>query len=188
MTSSTSLSTCSRPGFSQLDDVLLQIRPRVKRVVLKKLGRVPPAKIDASDIVQLAFERVFLHFADFKGTTRKEFDGWVFRIAVNLVRDHIKFWSRGRRDMRVEQSIQLGILIAESLERASKVAEDREQFAIVMNRLHSLPVNQRTAVTLRHLRQMKVREIAACMNLSEDAVAGLLRRGMKRLQQAISSG
>ena len=52
--------------------------------------------------------------------------------------------------------------------------------------LTELPQDQRTAIELHHLHDCSVAEIGQQMGRTEPAVAGLLRRGLKRLRELLS--
>jgi RNA polymerase sigma-70 factor (ECF subfamily) len=51
--------------------------------------------------------------------------------------------------------------------------------------LEQLPEDQCTVVELHHLQDRAVADIAATLGRSEAAVAGLLRRGIKRLRELL---
>ena len=64
--------------------------------------------------------------------------------------------------------------------------ERQEQLLRLARALAQLPDDQRTAVELHHLRDGPVAEIARQMGRTEAAVAGLLRRGLKRLRELLA--
>jgi RNA polymerase sigma-70 factor, ECF subfamily len=51
--------------------------------------------------------------------------------------------------------------------------------------LAKLPEDQRTAIERRHLQAWSVAELAAATGRTEASVAGLLRRGLKRLRELL---
>ena len=51
--------------------------------------------------------------------------------------------------------------------------------------IQELPSNQRKAIILRHLRGHSLKEVADELQLSEDAVGGLLRRGRQQLVERL---
>ena len=65
----------------------------------------------------------------------------------------------------------------------SEHAARQEQLLKLADALAKLPDDQRLALELRHLQGHKVPAISAMMDKSTAAVAGLLRRGLKRLRE-----
>ena len=53
--------------------------------------------------------------------------------------------------------------------------------------LEMLPEDYSTAISLRYLADQPVEEIAAMMNKTQPAVAGLLRRGLKELRDRLQN-
>ncbi len=47
--------------------------------------------------------------------------------------------------------------------------------------MQELPLQQRTAIILKHLQGLPLREVAESMNITESATAGLLHRGRQQL-------
>jgi RNA polymerase sigma-70 factor (ECF subfamily) len=60
-----------------------------------------------------------------------------------------------------------------------------EQAVVLTLALEELPADQREAVRLRHLEGLPLAEIADRLGRSEDAVAGLLKRGMRTLRERL---
>jgi RNA polymerase sigma-70 factor (ECF subfamily) len=48
-----------------------------------------------------------------------------------------------------------------------------------------LPDDQRTAIEMHHLRDQPVADIARALGRTEASIAGLLRRGLKRLRELL---
>jgi RNA polymerase sigma-70 factor (ECF subfamily) len=80
----------------------------------------------------------------------------------------------------------------------SQLTSREEQVRDLLKYLHQLPDAQREAMTLHLLESLTVKEVAAQMNLAlkndgkdkeeltEDAVSGLIRRGVKTLKRRMS--
>ena len=110
--------------------------------------------------------------------------------------DHaVADFGRAKRDVAREQplvhlaersSAQLEALCAAELTSPSQVAQRAEELLRVANALGDLPDEQRSAVLAYYWRGASVRDIAAEMQRSDAAVAGLIYRGVKRLNERLA--
>lgn len=91
--------------------------------------------------------------------------GWLYTVALNLVRRHARRRSRERD------------LVAGGRPPPVVAEGHREVWDVVQ----SLPPRQRTAVTLRYLLDMKEREVAEVMKVSPGTVASTLAAARGRL-------
>lgn len=102
---------------------------------------------------------------------------WLFGIARNLARDHIK--KQARRGYHEE--ITEAVTRPEDPETA--VVDMRQDIAAAMG---SLTGDQQMVLWLRFLLDKSVNETAALMDRSEDAVKNLQRRALAAMQRALA--
>ncbi len=160
----------------------LQLDPRLR------------GKVDPSDVVQQTLTKAHQYREQFRGETAAEQAGWLRRILANSLVDAARKFGR-EIDVQhsLEQAIQgssarIEAWLAAEQSSPSQVVQRQEQLLGLARALAKLPEDQRTAVELHHLRDAPVAEIATLMERSEASVAGLLRRGLKRLRELLQEG
>ncbi len=153
------------------------------------------AKIDASDIVQQTLLEAHRGAEQFRGESEDELRGWLRRIMARNLADEVRKHRRGKRDANLEQSLQdaltnSSICLERYLDGGTSSPETRamrnEQLIELSVAIESLPEDQRRAVTLHHLQGKSSAEIAHQLEKTEIAIAGLLRRGLKRLRELMA--
>ncbi len=84
-------------------------------------------------------------------------------------------------------SISLGAWLAAEQSTPSEQAVRHEQAIIVAGALARLPQSQREALILHYWQDCSLAEIAAHLERTTDAVAGLLKRGLKNLRALLET-
>jgi RNA polymerase sigma-70 factor (ECF subfamily) len=162
----------------------LQLAPRLQ------------AKLDPSDIVQETLLRAHERLPQFRGTTDAELAAWLRQILCNQLKDAIRKYGPGTRDIALERSLQAGIdqssarleaLLAAKQSSAADHLLRQEELLQLADALERLPVDQRTALELQYFEDASVQAIAEEMGRTRAAVGGLLRRGMKRLRELLEA-
>ncbi|SHK59263.1 RNA polymerase sigma-70 factor, ECF subfamily [Desulfatibacillum alkenivorans DSM 16219] len=130
---------------------------------------------EAEDIAQETFLRLYKTSAAYR--QKASLKTFLLRIAKNLCIDHFR---KKKPDLLNElPEIPTEATPLSQLEAA--VSADMLEKAI-----DDLPVNQRTAVLLRHMEQLSYNQIAEVMEVSLGAVESLLVRARRTLRAAVS--
>ena len=163
----------ARAGDMDAYEVLLRRhRDRIYRIALRMLGD----RHDAEDIAQDVMIQVWTALAGFTGSS--SFTTWLYRIVVNRCLNQL----RGRRWTRpVLEGDPQPVAGAEDMVIA------RQRAGAAMEAIAALPSDQRAVIVLHQLEGLSYREVAAVVNISEDAVRGRLHRARLNLLESLRS-
>jgi len=135
------------------------------------------------------------HGARFRGRSDGERLAWLRQILAHNLADALRAFRRAKRDVARERSVQQALdqssvrveawLAAEQSSPSQQVAGE-EEAVLLARALAELPDAQREALLLRHWDGWSLKEISRHMGRSPDAVAGLLKRGLKQLRAVLS--
>jgi RNA polymerase sigma-70 factor (ECF subfamily) len=192
----TTLIRAARDGDeSAVNRLLAEYRPYLRLIAEQEVGPALQRREDASDIVQRTEIEAYQAIRKFQGSSEPEFSAWLKQIlrrnVSNLVRDH----RAAKRDVRRERylddsddSVSVTWLTPPGRRHTSASSHviKAEAALKLLRALHALPDDQCTAVRLRHLKGCSVDEIAATMQKSPAAVAGLIRRGVLALRDQVA--
>jgi RNA polymerase sigma-70 factor (ECF subfamily) len=148
--------------------------------------------LDASDIVQQTLLEAHQSSGDFRGKSDPEKAAWLRQILARNLADELRKFRRGKRDVRLEASLEAALnessvrmerWLASEDGTPSQHAVANEQLVVLAAAMMKLPDDQRKAVELHHLQGYRSAIVAERLERSEVSVAGLLRRGLKRLRE-----
>jgi RNA polymerase sigma-70 factor (ECF subfamily) len=166
-------------------------------LVLARLHHDPRlrGKLDPSDVVQSALLHAHANQDQFRGEKGTEFLAWLRAILANELAEATRRYSRRRRDVKVERSLQAALddsatrvasWLAADGSSPSHQAVRREQLLALADAMTELPADQRRAVEVHHLQGHSLAETAERLGRSREAVAGLLYRGVRYLRQRLT--
>lgn len=147
---------------------------------------------DAADtLTQECFLKAYKSRSSFRGES--SVDTWLFRIAVNLARDHHRnrrqgFWKRLFTDSRGDEDEQPLIdTVADRRTTAEAGLLAREEVEKVWQTVRRLSPNQREVFVLRFAEEMGLDEIAQTLEMEVGTVKSHLSRALtavrKRLEE-----
>jgi RNA polymerase sigma-70 factor (ECF subfamily) len=155
------------------------------------LGTRLRGKIDPSDIVQQSLLEAHQDLPAFRGTSDAELIAWLRQILARNLLNVARDFAAQKRDLKREvhlaqqleqSSLRLDRFLAAEQTSPSHALVRGEQAMKLVDALAELPNDQRTAIIQKHLQDRSLAEIADQMGRSTLAVAGLLKRGLKRLR------
>lgn len=133
---------------------------------------------DALDLAQETFVRVYRHRARYRAGAK--FSTWMFQIALNLARDHLR-----RRRRRPTTSLDEAPEPA-TTQHPGTAATDAEAAATVRAAVAALPFELREAVVLAEFQHLPHAEIATIVGATPKAVETRLYRAREKLRTQLA--
>jgi RNA polymerase sigma-70 factor (ECF subfamily) len=166
------------------------------RAYLRLLARLHLApqlrgKLDPSDVVQQTLLQAYQALDQFRGRSAAEWTAWLRQILARNLARAVRDFGRARRDLAREQSLQAALdassarleaWLAADQSSPSRHAQQGEQALRLAEALEQLPDAQREALVLQHWQGLSLAEIGQHLGRSPEAVAGLIKRGLKQLR------
>lgn len=163
----------NRNAFARL---VRKYQKSVFNVMFRATGSVDTA----ADLSQEAFARAYDKLGSYR--PRKKFFSWLYVIALNVARDHL------RRSRRMPEFTCVPL---ETLSGQGGLGDDalpQERYLdqrTVLQALASLPIDYREALMLRFREGLSMKEIADALDLSTSGAKMRVHRGLDRLKTAL---
>jgi len=160
---------------------LVRIHQNLCRHLIQRLVRDPE---DVRDLCQETFLRVHRTLRQYRGESALR--TWIGRIAWNLALRHLErkripVLEPGRND-----AVQPLERVADEADVEAAAADD-EAAALLHDAIERLPAVQRGVLTLYHLDELPIAEIASITGLAEGTIKSHLFRGRARLRQLLET-
>lgn len=137
----------------------------------------------ADDAAQEIFLKAYLALPKFH--MKSEFGTWLYRIAVNHIKDVLR--KRGRaREVSLEDVKELSVAAENTMEKAEAERNAEERKKLVHEFVQNLPEKYRTVVTLRDIQGMPYEQIAEVLHLSLGTVDSRLHRARRMLREKLA--
>ena len=166
--------------LADFDEVVRVYRPRILRFLLSSL-----AERDAAEsLTQECFLKAWSARHQFRGDS--SLSTWLTRIAVNLMRDHLR--SRSLRFWQKTRGSALDVLdisdwIPDGRSSPESLAVARQRVAAVWRTVENLSAQQRTVFVLRFVEEMELDEIAATIGMNLSTVKSHLYRALAIIRE-----
>jgi RNA polymerase sigma-70 factor (ECF subfamily) len=154
-------------------------------------------KCDPSDVVQQTLLEAHRNIGQFRGHGDAEMAAWLRRILANQLAHLARDFGRAKRDVALERSLEadlgassarLGDWLAAGQSSPSQRAARDEDAVRLADALAGLPEPQREALVLQHWHGLSLAEIGERLDRTPAAVAGLIKRGVRRLRELLDEG
>jgi RNA polymerase sigma-70 factor (ECF subfamily) len=140
-----------------------------QRKVLSTAWRMLGNREDARDAAQEVFLRVHKYLKSFR--TDQEFAGWLYRIIVNVCRDHARKHGNRHQFASFESERDAGafqeLVSSEDIETNAIRSQER---AMVAAALATLSNKERAALVLRDLEGLSTKEVAKALGSTQTTV------------------
>jgi RNA polymerase sigma-70 factor (ECF subfamily) len=150
--------------------------------IAKLIGRFIHNAAEVEDVTQEAFIKAYRGLANFRGESA--FYTWMYRIAINTAKNHLVSMGRKTPDISIdaqeaEQYEGVSYLKEYATPESLTLADEVKQ--TVFESIEKLPMELKTAITLRELEGLSYEEIAQVM----DCPIGTVRSRIFRAREAI---
>jgi RNA polymerase sigma-70 factor (ECF subfamily) len=146
---------------------------------------------DARDLLQETFVRTYFKRHQFQ--PRAKISTWLYRIALNLCRDHAR--SRSTKEGKLTESLIVRSEDGEEREREvagktanpSEIAQSKEALGLLERTIHALPDDLKAAFILTILENRSQKECADLLGITIKAVETRVYRARKILEAKLAS-
>jgi RNA polymerase sigma-70 factor (ECF subfamily) len=157
------------------------------------LYRLIGSRTDAEDLLQELFVRVVRMLPHYRH--HGAFDGWLFRIATNLARDHVRRVRRTPATLSLSAKHHPGDRGRNGFERWTDLTdpapesrlERQEDVDALQWALAALPAAEREVVMLRHFSELSFAQIAEAMGTPLGTALARAHRGLGKLRKMMES-
>ncbi len=169
------------------DDLIDAFGARLHGYLYRLIG----SRDEADDLLQDVFLRVVRMIGSYRHDHR--FEGWLFRIATNLVRDRIRKVGREPKVIPFDSGSEgsgsawtdADDDTAPGPEAAMQLADDVDA---LQEALAKLPEAEREVIMLRHFSDLSFSEVAAVMETPLGTALARAHRGLKKLRDMMDVG
>lgn len=154
--------------------------PAIRRLCTRMTG--DPHR--GEDLKQETFVRLYEKRRDYRPTGK--FSTYLWRIALNLCYDELRYQDRRRRVLRDGfDDLETAGDPAEDLPGPDLQTAQREEQAVVRGALRQLPEIYRTVLVLRHYENLKLSQIAEVLEIPEGTVNSRMAEALSRLSRIL---
>ena len=176
-------------------DDLEQYRRYLRFLARTHLAERYQNRIDPSDIVQQTLLRAYEKREQYRGTSRDEKLGWLRKILVRTIQRAVRNLHAQCRDIKrelpirqhdVEQSsMRLSGFLVSPAPEPSKLVSQQETVVAIADAIESLTDMQRQVILLKYWHHCTFNDIAARLQISVPAAAGIYYRAKKKLKSLL---
>lgn len=137
----------------------------------------------ADDLAQEVFIKAY--FALPKFHFKSEFGTWLYRIAVNHIKDHLRKTAR-KKEVSLEEFPDLPFSGGDEVKEREDIQAQDERKKVIFRVLAALPEKYRAILTLRDIRGLSYEEVGGILAISPGTVDSRLHRARKMLRKKMA--
>jgi RNA polymerase sigma-70 factor (ECF subfamily) len=176
--------------------LLVRHRKRLRKMIALRMDRRLAARIDPSDVVQETLAAADQHLDEYVRDRPLPFYLWLRRLAWDRLAELHRYHLRTQKRSVRREELQLPPLPDESAQELAERLLDRgsspsarldrqELHTRLLKALDCLREADREVLVLRHLEQLRPREIAAVLGVTEGTVYTRHLRALQRLRDLL---
>ncbi len=145
--------------------------PKIERFTYQRVSDVE----EAEDIISEIWTKTFIHLKNFQGEFENSFGAWIFSITRNCLRDYYRK-KKEHPITKVENVSDLSL--SEDFTMNDWFDQERIETFI-----RQLPSKQQQIIRMKYFDDLKNKEIAATLSLSEKTVSSALNKALHKLSR-----
>jgi RNA polymerase sigma-70 factor (ECF subfamily) len=164
-----------------LEQRVIAVYESLRSPVYRYLAATFGDAIDAEDITQETFLRLYVYWSNGRAIADDRLRSWIFRVAHNLAIDRERN-SKFVQELDSEPHLSAIQQLPDSGRNPEETLLDEERFKSVQNGLALLSRQERHCLHLR-AEGFRYREIAEILGITRSSVAEFLRRAIRKLMR-----
>jgi len=168
------------------DSILNELMARWQQPLVAFIYRYIRHETDALDLAQETFVRVYETRRRY--TVQGKFSTWLFTIAANLCRNHLR-WRLRRREAGPEtpdtEDAEVAERVQSPVDSPDQAAMRSESILLVKVAIGKLPHDLKTAILLHEYQSLSYAEVASVLSCSVKAVEMKLYRARQLLRETL---
>jgi RNA polymerase sigma-70 factor (ECF subfamily) len=169
------------------NELVVLYQERVYRILFRMLGR----RDEAEDMAQEVFVQVFKAVGTFRGDAK--LSTWIYRIAVNLCKNRVKYLKRRRSEAQDEYEAMAersamtsgSGMTSGDVHRPDQMAEGLQLERVVQECIVELEPDFREVLILRDVEDLTYEELCEVTGLPDGTVKSRLHRARGMLKAAV---
>ena len=137
----------------------------------------------ADDLAQEIFIKSYFALPRF--AYKSEFGTWLYRIAINHIKDYLRKKTR-TREISLDQVKEPSIMPEDEILSAEKELDEEQKRVILHKLIDTLPEKSRLIISLRDIQGLSYKEISGVLNISMGTADSRLFRARKKLRERLT--
>jgi RNA polymerase sigma-70 factor, ECF subfamily len=144
------------------------------KVVFNYLKKIGVSSVDAQDIVQETAYKFLLYYETIRS---KNIRSWIFRVALNLLRDH------HRKNTKITIGFSEDCLINSPNESPEEILITKEESQLIQKIITKMKPKHSELIILKYFLELKYSDISTLLDMKETTIKTYLARARKEFNE-----